>query len=146
VSSTVLTPSSMPRIVFFNLDQEPLGHARRGLLIILIAPRARRAGCAVGTGARPIPRLAGMGLTDPADVLAEGAFDHGRQFMAVNRHATTAPARGAEAVVRAAGKLHLLLVGGALTTFLRHVLFHAVVSHSVLLHFVIVHAGGALVH
>jgi hypothetical protein len=66
----------MPRIVFFNLDQEPLRHARRGVGIILIAPRARRSGSAAGTSVRPTPRLAGMGLTDPADVLAERAFDH----------------------------------------------------------------------
>jgi hypothetical protein len=66
----------MPRVIFVDLDQEPLRHARRGFGIILVAPRARRAGCTAGTGVRPTPGLAGMGLTDPADVLAERAFDH----------------------------------------------------------------------
>jgi hypothetical protein len=73
----------MPRSILVDLDQESLWHSQRGVGIILIAPWARRSGGAARTRIRSIPRLAGMGLTNPADILAEGAhcqifgaFDH----------------------------------------------------------------------
>jgi hypothetical protein len=62
--------------VLIDLDQEAIRHARHGLFVIRVAPWARHASGSAGTGVRPIPRLAGMGLTDPADVLAEGALRH----------------------------------------------------------------------
>jgi hypothetical protein len=55
---------------------EPIRHPWRVLSVILITPRARRASATAVAGVLVFPRLMGMVLTHPTEVLAEGAL-HG---------------------------------------------------------------------
>jgi hypothetical protein len=66
----------MPPTILVDLGLKALRQTRLGRVIRRVAGRARRAGTAAGTGLRPFPWLVRMAFTDPAAVLAEGAF-HG---------------------------------------------------------------------
>ena len=72
--------SVQPANLLIGFDLEAIGHPRRFTIVRQVASRARHPGCATAAGARSCQRPAGVLLTDPAYIVAEGAFDHAKQF------------------------------------------------------------------
>ena len=65
---------SMPPALFVEFGFEALRRPRLGILVARIAPWTRLSRAAAGAGAVALPRSIGMAFTNPAAVLAKGAF------------------------------------------------------------------------
>ena len=70
----------MPPALLVELGCKSRRHPRRFAVVCGIAGRAGCASRAARTGVRIFPRFVLMGLTDPAAVLAEGAFHWSHQM------------------------------------------------------------------
>jgi hypothetical protein len=70
----------MPPAVFIDLGFEAARHPRRVPVVGRVADRAGRTRGAARTSVRAFPGLIRVALTDPAAVLAEGAFHRSHQM------------------------------------------------------------------